>query len=86
MTRAQFERIVSDIDREGSYPWKHELHDLWDHDQAQREEIARLREALTSIAKIRFLLGNDPRLNPAYEMGDLAQVALTKESARDKAG
>lgn len=37
---------------------------------------ARLRASLESIAKIRFLLGNDPRLNPAYEMGAIAQRAL----------
>lgn len=49
------------------------------HDAEQREEITRLREALQSIVKIRFLLGNDPKLNPAYEMGDIAQQALTQE-------
>lgn len=37
---------------------------------------ARLREALKCIVKIRFLLGNDPRLNPAYEMGDIALQAI----------
>lgn len=39
-----------------------------------------LREALQAIVKIRFLLGNDPKLNPAYEMGDIAQQALKEVS------
>jgi hypothetical protein len=43
-------------------------------------ERDRLREALEVIYKIRFLLGNDPKLNPAYEMGDLAERAIRKES------
>lgn len=37
---------------------------------------ARLLASLEGIAKIRFLLGNDPKLNPAYEMGDLARRAV----------
>lgn len=43
--------------------------------QAKARE-ARLLEALKSIGQIRFLLGNDPRLNPAYEMGAIAEQAL----------
>lgn len=49
--------------------------------QAKARE-ARLLEALKSIGQIRFLLGNDPRLNPAYEMGAIAQRAL-EEAAHD---
>jgi len=47
-------------------------------DKAKQRE-ARLREALRSIVKVRFLLGNDPRLNPAYEMGDIAGKALKED-------
>ena len=43
--------------------------------QAKARE-ARLLASLEGIAKIRFLLGNDPKLNPAYEMGDIAQRAV----------
>lgn len=46
-----------------------------DVEQAKARE-ARLLASLEGIAKIRFLLGNDPRLNPAYEMGDIAQRAV----------
>ena len=63
--------------------FSHAAKDLRAHDQSQREENARLREALNSIVRIRFLLGNDPRLNPAYEMGNIAQSALAKEVTHD---
>lgn len=42
--------------------------------------IDKLKAALEGIVKIRFLLGNDPKLNPAYEMGDIAQQALKEAS------
>lgn len=51
-----------------------------DHDAEQRAEIERLQEALEAIVKIRFLLGNDPKLNPAYEMGDIAKQAMREST------
>lgn len=93
MTRAQLEKIVSDIDRDGSYPWKHELHDIWDHDLSQREEIARLREALENFVdqfECDFVLDdgtivdNPPeRWRPIEQCYKLAKSALAKEATRD---
>lgn len=83
MTKEQVHDIVNDIRIHSDYPWKHNLYYLKAHDAEQRrliEELeqqnAALRETLESIVKIRFLLGNDPKLNPAYEMGEIAQQAL----------
>lgn len=44
------------------------------------KENQALREKLRAIVKIRFLLGNDPKLNPAYEMADIAQQALKERN------
>lgn len=58
---------------------EHEFQRGYDEaEAAHAAREARLREALDSIKKIRFLLGNDPKLRPAYEMGDIAQHALAE--------
>lgn len=44
MTHEEFERVIENI--RPYYPWKHEVNYLLDHDQQQRDEIARLRAAL----------------------------------------
>lgn len=51
-----------------------------DLDRVMREAV----DAMTKIQKIGFLLGNDPRLNPAYEMRAIAQQFL--ESWRERQG
>ena len=73
MTREEVERVIKNV--EPYYPWKHEINYLRDHDQAQREEIARLREALDGIMtggnhlalQINDLFGEHPPVDASCE-------------------
>lgn len=81
MTRQGFENIINDIGRNRSYPLKHKLQYLLAHDQAQREEIARLREALERIKRITQVHSS----YLALDVCTIAQAALAKEATRDHA-
>lgn len=79
MTREEVERVIKNV--EPYYPWKHEINYLRDHDQAQREEIARLREALTVLMeeKIDYMRLNNLGNAELTHSVALARQALTKE-------
>ena len=81
MTREQFLKLIDKFDWNAGYPWKHELSYLRNHDQAQREEIAQLREALERIKRITQVHSS----YLALDVCTLAQAALAKEATRDTA-
>ena len=91
MTREEFESKLLDIDEGERHFYRgQESIDaeqaLLDHDQAQREEIAKLREALKFYANPQTYGIHGGSVNRVLsDAGKVAQAALAKEATHDKA-